>query len=104
MRYVDDLMIYAKSWQELCHMIELLCEELANSGLHLNTSRTKLFTTTSIDKLLFIDIAGGMVEVLTGTDFHKYLGRHLTESEARQSSRAECNVHGGSSTSIGQLS
>ncbi|CAE8618526.1 unnamed protein product [Polarella glacialis] len=95
MRYADDLMIYAKSWQELCHMIELLCEELANIGLHLNTSKTKLFTTTSIDKPLFIDIAGGMVEVLTGTDFHKYLGRHLTgnlgiRSTAEFAHRVQC--------------
>ncbi|CAE8637533.1 unnamed protein product [Polarella glacialis] len=95
MRYADDLMIYAKSWQELCHMIELLCEELANIGLHLNTSETKLFTTTSLDKPLFIDIAGGMVEVLTGTDFHKYLGRHLTgnfgiRSAAEFAHRMQC--------------
>ena len=34
MRYADDLMIYAKYWEELCVMLETLGEELAAIGLH----------------------------------------------------------------------
>ena len=48
-RYVDDIMIYAKSWQELVHMIECLAQELGKIGVHLNASKSRIITTAHID-------------------------------------------------------
>ena len=76
-RYADDLVIYAKTQAELCEMLEILNEELDAIGLSLNASKTKIFTTTALHEPLYIDVAGGMVEVLLGDSVHKYLGRHL---------------------------
>ena len=76
-RYADDLVIYAKTQAELCEMLEILNEELDAIGLSLNASKTKVFTTTALHEPLYIDVAGGMVEVLLGDSVHKYLGRHL---------------------------
>ena len=45
-RYADDLLLFAKSWKELVEMLELLVVELNRVGLQLNTSKTKLFTTS----------------------------------------------------------
>ena len=42
-RYADDVMIYAKSLEELHVMLTMLMEELAKIGLHLNSSKTKNF-------------------------------------------------------------
>ena len=76
-RYADDLIIYAKSWEELSVMVELLSEELAAVGLDLNAGKTKFLTTDTLDTPLFIDVADGMVEVLHGDAVHKHLGRHI---------------------------
>ena len=59
-------------------MIEALVVELAHVGLSLNTSKTKIFSTAALGAPTFIDVAGGMVEVLTGRDVHKYLGRQIS--------------------------
>ena len=72
-RYADDLMIYARSCSELCDMMEKLMAELAEVGLSPNTDKTKIMTTMP----LYVDVADGMVEVLTGSTVHKYLGRHI---------------------------
>ena len=41
-RYADDIMMYAKSLDELHDMVHWLMEELANVGLQLNGSKTKI--------------------------------------------------------------
>ena len=61
MRYADDLLLYAGSWQELWEMMESLVTELASVGLSLNTGKTKMFTTEPVDTAMFVDVAGGMV-------------------------------------------
>ena len=76
MRYVDDLMFFATPAAELAEMTEWLVEELSNVGLHLNTSTTKVLTTCE-DNADFLDIGGNLVDVITGTARHKYLGRYL---------------------------
>ena len=43
-RYADDLLVFAMSWQQLVCMMEILIEELAAIGLQLNTSKTKIVT------------------------------------------------------------
>ena len=77
LRYADDMMIFAKSAEELVQMMEWLVEELSFIGLELNTSKTKvLCTLNNVED--FLDIGGNFVEVLSGNKCHKYLGRHLS--------------------------
>ena len=44
-RYADDVMLYAKSLEELHDMLSMLIEELQKIGLRLNSDKTKIFTT-----------------------------------------------------------
>ena len=76
-RYADDLMLYAKHCDELVFMMELLIEELSAVGLHLNTSKTKILTTTALADRMFLDVGGDMIEVVHGQETHKYLGKKL---------------------------
>jgi len=46
LRYADDMMIFGKSPEELAQMTEWLIEELSDVGLHLNTAKTKVLTTS----------------------------------------------------------
>ena len=57
-------------------MTEWLVGELFNVGLHLNTAKTKVLTTSE-DTADYLDIGGHFVEIITGTARHKYLGRYL---------------------------
>ena len=41
-RYADDILIYAKSLEELVYMTTSLIEELRMIGLRLNTEKTKI--------------------------------------------------------------
>ena len=45
-------------------MMEILIEELSAVGLHLNTSNTKILTTTALTDRMFQDVGGDMIEVL----------------------------------------
>ena len=77
-RYADDLPLYAKSLPELVYMIQILCEELAQVGLHLNGSKTKLLTTCADCVPEFVTINGETLDVLAPDAAHKYLGRKYT--------------------------
>ena len=54
---VDDMMIFAKSPEELAQMTEWLVEELSNVGPHLNAAKTKVLTTSE-DNIDLLDIGG----------------------------------------------
>ena len=73
-RYADDLMLYAKTWQELVHMLERLKAVSANIGLELNAEKTRIITTASETNIAYIDVDGDMVQVLTDIETHMYLG------------------------------
>ena len=64
--------------------MESLVHELAHIGLQLSSSKTKIFTTPSLTTPLFVEVCGEMVQVLTGDQTHKYLGRSLCGSLARR--------------------
>ena len=76
-RYADDIVLYAKSLEELVFMMESLVHELAQVGLQLSSSKTKIFTTQALTKPLLVEVCGEMVEALTGDQTHKHLGRRL---------------------------
>ena len=76
-RYADDLMLYARSLQDLKDMTELLITELGAMGLQLNASKTKILTTASGSRPMHVELAGDSVEILSGRSKHKYLGKTL---------------------------
>ena len=80
-RYVDDMMLYAKSLDELVYMSETLIEELARMGFKLNTKKTKIFRleldTPHVDSA-FVAINDDLVEILATDAAYRYLGRKLT--------------------------
>ena len=59
-------------------MIQILCEELAQVGLHLNGSKTKLLTTCADCVPEFVTINGETLDVLAPDAAHKYLDRKYT--------------------------
>ena len=83
-RYADDILLYAKSLEELVFMMEWLVHELTKVGLQLSSAKTKIFTTQALTKPLFVEVGGEMVEVLMCDQTHKYLGRRLCGSLARR--------------------
>ena len=56
-RYADDVMLYAKSLEELHTMLTMLMEELEKIGLHLNSAKTKILSTVQ-NVPHFLDVAG----------------------------------------------
>ena len=83
-RYADDILLFAKSLEELVFMMGSFVHELAHIRLQLSSSKTKIFTIQSLTIPLFVEVCGTMVQVLTGDQTHKYLGRSLCGSLARR--------------------
>ena len=84
-RYADDILLYAKSLDELQHMTELLLPELALVGLRLNASKTRILHTDFPDsgsETDLVEIGGEFISILHVGSWHRYLGRHLSLSSA----------------------
>ena len=82
-RYADDVLFYAKSFEELISMTESLMISLQHIGLILNTQKTKILRCNpSMDEstLNFVEIEDGFVKVLSDDESHRYLGRLLSIS------------------------
>ena len=69
-RYADDLMLYARSLQDLKDMTTFLITELGAMGLQLNASKTKILTTVSGSRPMHVELAGDSVEILSGRSKH----------------------------------
>ena len=86
-RYVDDILLYAKSLYGLCRMFELLINGLKKVGLHVNADKSKILHSSSEDKDAdkdYVEIGREFVRILHGHDPHRYFGRELCLSaEAR---------------------
>ena len=78
-RYAGDLMLYAKHCDDLVFMMGIVIEELSDLGPHLNTSKTKILTTTALTDRMFLDVGGDMIEVVHGQDTNKYLRKNFLE-------------------------
>ena len=78
-RYADDLLLFGRSYGEAVSMIESLAAVLARYGLQLNDKKTKILTTVDTPDVPTICItSAGAIELITGDEFHKYLGRGFT--------------------------
>ena len=65
-RYADDLMLYARSYNDPARMVECLVQEWAAVGLNLNISKTKILTTENLNRPMFLHTGGTMIEILHG--------------------------------------
>ena len=75
-RYVDDILLFGKSLEEVVSMVELLAKVLREFGLDLNTSKTKILSTEdNNDAPVYCITECGTIEVLATTSKYKYLGR-----------------------------
>ena len=83
-RYADDILLYVKNLEELVFMIENLTKELRKVGLVLNTDKTNILHTPLEDdentKLDYVEIDGGLVQILHPEESHRYLGRLISMS------------------------
>ena len=76
-RYADDIMLFAKTEQELIQMVELLVEVFQSVGLELNAAKSKILTNAPID-YSYVDVTESFVEIIDAGSFHKYLGRYIS--------------------------
>ena len=77
-RYVDDILLFAKSLEEGVHMVELLAEVFREFGLEL-TSKTKILSTEHVeDRTIDCTIDCGVIEIPAKCKKQKYLGRLFT--------------------------
>lgn len=68
-RYVDHVMLFAKSIKEAAEMVEF--HEFGKLGLGLNTSKTKIIINEAV-LYEYGDIVGCMVEVLVSASEHRF--------------------------------
>ena len=82
LRFTDDIMLLAKSKQELKEMVEILTHELHDVGLNLNITKCKILTTdphhyrTNISHITWI--WNRPMHILEPHEFHTYLGKYLS--------------------------
>jgi hypothetical protein len=82
-RYADDILLYAKSLEELEEMLGLLDDELASVGLELHEGKTKIITSDLSNSISFVEISSKFIEVLGPQKSHKYLGKYLIADTSR---------------------
>ena len=92
-RFADDLLVFGQSLEEARASLQALVTDLAEAGLCMNASKTKILTTdlaaSSSPTPLSSELAGSPMEVLRGTASHKYLGRRFP---GNLRSRGQCNL------------
>ena len=71
------LMLYAKRDVALANMVASLGEELACVGLHLNTCKITIWKTKNLEKPMFLNIGGDMIDVLHEGQNNTYLVKKL---------------------------
>ena len=78
-RYADDILLFAKSWEEARGMLETLVEALREVGLEVNAKKTIILSTHQPPETTTLcDTDVGFIEILHKHASHKYLGRCFT--------------------------
>ena len=82
-RYAEDVLLYAKSLDELISMTEGLMDALQQIGLNLNTKKTKVQRYNPFEEestINFTEIGGDFFKIEGDDEFHRCLGRLLSTS------------------------
>ena len=85
-RFADDILLYAKSFEELQFMMAVLIFELSRIGLTINEKKTKILASEhdqNIDSR-FVEIADHFIEILPSSSHHRYLGRLINEGRFKE--------------------
>ena len=88
-RFADDVILYARSRDEVQEMLSLFQIELARMGLQLNMKKTKILTNDTSrvdhDSISFVNIGDDFIEILRSSDCHRVLGKdvNLTQNRAQ---------------------
>ena len=82
-RYADDILLYAKSLDELEEILGLLDDELASVGLELHEGKTKIITSDSSNSISFVEISSKLIEMFGPQKSHKYIGKYLMADASR---------------------
>ena len=77
-RFADDILLFAKSLEDLMQMLTLLREELLRVGLEMHPDKSKIMTNEMMNTYKLIDIGDMFIEVLDADKQHKYLGRMIS--------------------------
>ena len=80
LRYADDVLVFAKSYDELSALTDALATELAAVGLILNASKTVVLTTEAQAPEHLHTQAGFCFKVIDQSAGHKWLGGVLSAS------------------------
>ena len=74
LRFADDILIFAKFYEEIGHVLDVLVDALRQVGLVLNAGKTKILTTQSQHPAELVSPGGIVVEILERDRAHKWLG------------------------------
>ena len=81
LRFADDILILAKSFEEIGHVLDVLVDALRQVGLVLNAGKTKILTTQSQHPAELVSPGGIVVEILERDRARKWLGCWNTTSK-----------------------
>ena len=73
-RFADDILLFAKTFEETKFLLDELVTCLAEVGLHLNVGKTKILTTQSQSPSEVPLRHGQVIEVFDRGSTHKWLG------------------------------
>ena len=78
LRFADDVLLIAASRGDVGKMIADLGKETATYGLKMNMGKTKVITNSMVRKPSSVQCHEQEVQILTGDETEKYLGRKLS--------------------------
>ena len=84
LRFADDVILIARSQQDIAKMIRDLGVTAAKYGLKLHKGKTKVMTNNAAAQGQQIDVDGSAVDIVDENGAEKYLGRKLSVNNLRQ--------------------
>ena len=81
-RFANDILLFARSAEQLGYMLDKLVTSLGNVGLKLNAAKTKALTTQAQPPKTLTTRAGLEIAVLDESSSHKWLGCMLSTENA----------------------
>ena len=81
LRFADDVLLVACSKTDICKMIADLSREAGRYGLKMHMGKTKVLTTSVVNRPLHIKCLDQSIQVVPEGETEKYLGRKLATDE-----------------------
>ena len=84
LRFADDILIFARSSQEIMTLLDKLVQFLGDAGLKLNAGKTVLITTEAQPPPCLITSTGPVIKVKEKESGHKWLGCMLSSAGSKK--------------------